>query len=527
LSAFQVLPYSDDNLVRSVFRASRAEDIEAVGKKRHLDFFREYFATQRARTIVVEPDYIDKDYLEDHAAWYDRCFEEYDRHTWRLHFFDTAFSSRRFKQILLDPSLKNGHASLAAAYLGFIVVKPLPRRIIGRTCLKTYPDDDGRRQYPAVRKYRVNLYGLDLTVRSLAYQEQDKVVGACATIAIWSCLQGTGRLFQHEMPAPVEITKCASDHLPDQEPSSIGQFPELGMTLPQMVYAVRSAHLAPSAVGVQDRYQTNSLIYAYLKSKIPLILAAGFYEFEGDTLKRFKGGHAVTLAGFSLGEPRPLGQGRAGFLLRASRIDEVYAHDDQVGPFARMPWATEKFRYDPPLRKLEKLDKDSVPNDCLKTFWRDELAASPWFVLLPLYQKIRIPFRVIHHAILKLDLCLEIKRKARPDIERAEWDIYLTTANDYKTSIRRDYEEAGIDLLPSLIADLPRFVWRAMARVGDRLQLDLLFDSTGIEDENLLVHVAAADCDYRDMIASLMWTPACQLLPLQARAVVESISFRL
>src|SRR5262249_17736969 len=90
---------------------------------------------------------------------------------------------------------------------------PLPRTIVGRTCLKTYPHDS-RRDFPITRDYEANLFGMPLRVESLAFQEQDSVAAACATSALWSAFHGTGKQFQHPIPSPVEISKAATAHLP-------------------------------------------------------------------------------------------------------------------------------------------------------------------------------------------------------------------------------------------------------------------------------------------------------------------------
>jgi hypothetical protein len=136
-----------------------------VRAKLHSRYFAEYFRELHAAAIVVEPDYIDKDYLEDHAAYYDRCFRDYKRRTVRLHFFSQAFDAEKFRKILTG---RQETDKLTESYLGFIVVKPLSQKIIGRTCLKTYPEER-RRNFPILRDYPVNLFGLELTVRSLAY----------------------------------------------------------------------------------------------------------------------------------------------------------------------------------------------------------------------------------------------------------------------------------------------------------------------------------------------------------------------
>ena len=36
------------------------------------------------------------------------------------------------------------------------------------------------------REYKVSLFGIDLAINTIAFQEQDRVVSACATSALWS-----------------------------------------------------------------------------------------------------------------------------------------------------------------------------------------------------------------------------------------------------------------------------------------------------------------------------------------------------
>ena len=84
---------------------------------------------------------------------------------------------------------------MAGQYLGFMVIKPLPGSPIGRTVLRTFERDaprGGRREFTAIRRYTVSLAGLSLSVRGLAFQQQDQGVSACATTALWSALQRNG-----------------------------------------------------------------------------------------------------------------------------------------------------------------------------------------------------------------------------------------------------------------------------------------------------------------------------------------------
>lgn len=106
---------------------------------------------------------------------------------------------------------------------------------------------------------------------------------------------------------------------------------------------------------------------------------------------------------------------------------------------------------------------------------------------------------------------------------RGEWDIYLTTSSEYKVSARSDYAPVGLNPLSSLLVDLPRFVWRVTLRESGRIDLDFLFDATGIATDNLLVHAVAGGGPYAQMVALLSTTPlgdqvkvtqACSVLKL-------------
>ncbi len=212
-----------------------------VASKTHLTYFDEYFGKLKAKTIVVESPYTDGDFLDDYAAYYVRCLGKYRSRCARLHFFQVAFDDSGLKKAAKQQSKRLRRRTLRAlqkAYLGFIVVKPLPETVVGRTCLKTYPEGE-RRHYAATRSYDVHLLGFKLTVESLAFQEQDKVAAACATSAIWSVLQGTGVLFQHEITSPVEITKKATEHVRD----ATREFPNAGLYPEQMADAIRGVGL--------------------------------------------------------------------------------------------------------------------------------------------------------------------------------------------------------------------------------------------------------------------------------------------
>ncbi len=485
-TAFGVVDYSVDTLVALLAESSNT-NLDVVRGKMHRVYFEEYFRALGTQTIVIERDYVDHDYLEDYAAYYVRCFQEYQRKTLRLHFFSNTFAEAEFKGLLTDEASVLRSEDLQGGYLGFIIVKPLPGAIIGRSCLKTYPDENGRRHFPILRTYEISLFGLKLAVESLAFQQQDTVVAACATSALWACFQGTGKRFQHAIPSPVEITQAATDHVPDDLLATGARtLPNAGLTPTQMAFAIRAATLEPHVVRTPDPYILNSTLYAYLRCGIPSILLFQLFDVT-DTDQHQMGGHAVAVTGFSLGHEVSQPHSMTGLQLRSSRIDKLYAHDDQIGPFARMTFNEA---------------------DALDTSWagRGRVEGRPDLVLIPLYHKIRIPYEVIHDAILELDSVMAwIRETLDSQLQRPEWDIYLTTVSEYKKDIHSRYRaKLGTTLEDFLVESLPKYLWRVTAFHGHEAALDMVFDATGIAQHNLVLQTIRLNPELEAMLQAAL-----------------------
>ena len=85
-------------------------------------------------TVVVERYYVDSDYIDDYSHFHVRSFFEYGRLCVRLHFFANDIQERQFLSWLADPA-NPGFSAALKDYLGFVVIRPLPKTFVGRTCL--------------------------------------------------------------------------------------------------------------------------------------------------------------------------------------------------------------------------------------------------------------------------------------------------------------------------------------------------------------------------------------------------------
>lgn len=508
-SGYDVLPYSIENLKDQFVKLSAASE-QIVGNKLQSEYFKGYFDELGAKTIVVESHYIDRDYLEDFAGYYVKCFNAPKSHCARLHFFTSEFSRGTFTKFLRGTITKDSFCKKHlndANYLGFIVVKPLPQTFIGRTCLRTYPEDGTGRYYPALRNYEANLFGVPLRVKSLAYEEQDTEVAQCATSALWSVLQGTSVKFGHPVPSPVEITK----HALAVHARHSRTFPTSdGLTVEQLADAVRKMQLEPYCAYASKKEVLQTEAYAYLKAGIPALLTVTLWDTMIGPGQKFQcndpngnpvdaarqlfgdgeSGHAIALTGFRLSPNPATPFGNSGILLRATRIDRFYVHDDQIGAFARQVLSV-------PGQKLNAYSRGLLtPIDFMDTSWvgssgtRGGVFASSMMLLVPLYHKMRIPFSKALEVVTEMDSLIEALRTNGliPGLgHRLEWDIHLTTASELKsddalcTGLSKNQREQV------LTQSMPRFIWRAIGRQADTDELELLFDATDIVQGQLFL----------------------------------------
>jgi hypothetical protein len=490
----QVVEFSMQAL-KDLLKVASGASPALIDAKGHTGYFDSYFQTVCPKRIVVEPHYTDRDFLQDFSAYYVRCFEPYERTCTRLHFFSSEFSTTDLDSVICGEPAKLTEEELRSSYLGFIVVKPLPQTYIGRTCLEPFPSDNNRRCFPIVRTYEVSMFGLSLEVESLAFQEQDQVAGACATSALWSIFQGTGVTFQHYIPSPVEVSNFADKN----RGSEYRRAPSRGLSDQQAIEAIRGVGLEPLEVGVKDRRALTSNVYAYLRGRVPTYLGVSLFDvkflpggkdIDGSSIIT-REAHAVAVTGFSLGGAAEVPDGASQFRLRATRVDKIYAHDDQVGPFARMAIRDCRVLNAPnPPKEISLLDTSLSAGKA-----GFSAMALPDVLLIPLYHKIRIPFSFVQHAIVSFDAALKVAMSNvnLPELDSLIWDIFLTTSSDCKREARNCPHLNSTTKLEFCTKPLPRYMWKASLEYKAAAAMTIFFDATDLEQGNVVVHVLEDD----------------------------------
>jgi hypothetical protein len=156
-------------------------------------------------------------------------------------------------------------------------------------------------------------------------------------------------------------------------------------------------------------------------------------------------------------------------------------------------------------------------NDLLKTSWPGAngklggVFAQPFLFLVPLYHKIRIPYKAVFDMVSCFDDTLKvicklaegvkgIDPKTLESLQGLEWDIYLTTVSEYKKDVMKMTKLAG-DKRHSILQDsMPRFLWRATALAGREAVFDFIFDATDIEQGNVLFRIE----EYAELVAETL-----------------------
>src|SRR5207244_60430 len=112
--------------------------------------------------------------------------------------------------------------------------------------------------------------------------------------------------------------------------------------------------------------------------------------------------------------------------------------------------------------------------------WIDKATGNPLdlrpvAVLIPVYNKIRVTFLDVQQWVIRLTNILGF---IVPDPTTSiEWDISLTTTNEFKDAIKT-LSLSSTELERLLLMPQPRYMWRGILRVSEIEVLELLVDAT-------------------------------------------------
>lgn len=292
---------------------------------------------------IIESEYLDRDYTAEFGAFYSKVFKRHTKVCQRLHFFKkpvaSASSSATANQVLdeLEELSKGGD------YLGFVVARPVPHAPLGRVNVATplSPAASTCSDVLVRSDQRIHLMGAELSVVGVPFTQQDARLGACAQAAIWMCARHFHEKHRGPWASIPDITEAASKPTDQILSQSLPAGSE-GLGLDNMVRALRwlgrepllysATHLHPTTSKPVWPQQANraAIIERYIDSGIPVILIVAPWQPSQRVA------HAIVVTGHTrktFATSPSLGA-RA---TRASFCDHFLVHDDQRGPYLRLP----------------------------------------------------------------------------------------------------------------------------------------------------------------------------------------------
>lgn len=499
LTSIEVAEYSQDfitNVIRHVTRwSSRAEVLD----KAHIAYLANYLKAIGVKTVVFESDYIDRHYLEDYSEYYARCFQTLPKTCARLHFFRSKFSEEALSSALNEINLDfiQTYLQSEGAYAGFVVIRPLPVTCIARMCLMPYEHDD--RALMLTDKVHVSFSGIDLSVDTAAFIEQDKVVSACATSAIWALLNAN-RTFRTELlPSPSAITKSALS----SDRNGSRTFPaSSGLQVEHVCRSLKAYGLEPTVIDRADYDEgifleiVKRVLAAYLPSNIPVLIGGRVFELKDDSSTAL-GEHLVCALGYKANAPVDCAL--------PETINRIYVHDDRYGPYVSLPVSSDKQALDFELRQ-----NIGATEQCIR---RERF--EPLVLIVGLNHKIRIDFEYAFNVAAALSEVIDNYRLQYPKdcksefIEFADCDFKVTLC--YSSTIKKEFidQERSFSFNgtaePSAFftANMPKYVWRCQFTREDTEFADILLDATGVPQGDLVLgclsYTPSADSFWRAM----------------------------
>lgn len=495
-------------------------------------------------TVLIEQEYVDRNYLDDYACFYSRCSTPPPVNCARLHFFGTELNCEEFEGFLsgADPEPFRRDFLNSANYWGFLVVRPLPRTAIGMTCIRLPAHGSWEGASLTVhRRYTAHLLGQALEIDTLAFQETDESVSSCAAAALWSAFQATSILFDHGAPTPAAIARAATLH-----PLAAPRWTVTsdGLSDDEMAEAVRAVSLEALLENFEPVQGVLRLAfaraYAYLKAGIPVILS-GYHAYRReietelerrstsnsvrysqlelvisgvDTLGRVASesqkrirkehamvleveSHSMTLVGYGPFESSPERVVEGGPLIRNLRPKWLHTHDDGIGPWA-------------PLWRC--FDYEDLDFDLLVTEWSKNEAV--YFrvdsQLVPLRRSIRIKYDVIYDFIAKIhesivghvmegseDAGSYKKLAIEPELE---WEIFLCSGNRFKEEVDLNPTLDSNQRRSLLMMRLPLYLWRAVGYNLDTPAVEFLFDASDIIQGRLFLCAVEYDAGVSEFL---------------------------
>jgi hypothetical protein len=248
------------------------------------------------KAVILEYPYVDKVYRNSYYRYYASKNNGAYRDCIRLSFLRKELTHE-------DLRGKDVTAALQQEYLGYMVIRPTPPSIVGRSAIT--PQAKGNQLSICLASMSGTLAGVKLSVNAFPHSSQDSETISCAETTIWSLMEYYSTKYPDYRPVlPADIIDVLAASTAER------QLPSTGLNIAQMAYALKKFGFGPriyTAAADQPTFQ--AIVSTYIESGIPLVAALknknGSIGHASLIIGRetFTGAHLEELASVGVSDP--------------------------------------------------------------------------------------------------------------------------------------------------------------------------------------------------------------------------------
>jgi hypothetical protein len=270
-----------------------------------------------AKSVVVEPLYVCKDYRNLFSHFYSKKFVPRSPYCSRLHFFNR--SDLTLDNVILESE------KIQEFYIGYSIVEPVAARSIGRTFVDPLKLGRKQEEFFCLRTRSVaRIAGAQYQVLGFPYRSQSGEAIVCAHTALWAtCRYLSDRYSAYGEILPYDLIEMTGDANGRRVPYRAMTYADYSSILSS--FGCHPAILRPRTAGAGDKDWSKDPesfydLYAYMESGFPVLASFA--------------GHVVNIIGHTLSDQLDKKHLRnKGFFNSAALLKEYIVIDDNFFPY--------------------------------------------------------------------------------------------------------------------------------------------------------------------------------------------------
>jgi len=413
--------------------------------------------------VFIESPYVDKVYRDSYYNYFSSKLNHNIKDCIRISLFKSEIEFNDFRN-------NEGINDLKDKFLGFIVIRPTPPAIIGRSVISP----DAFKHYPFQNcqiNVNISVNSVKMCVNGFPHSSQDTETITCAETVIWACLEYFGTKYSdYKTILPSQITNVLSKVAFER------QLPSGGLNVLQISSALKEFGFGSKIYSAfEHKCDFPVILSTYIESGIPLIVI--LHKSNGS-------GHAVLWMGHENFKDLDFDQ----LDTKKKYLNNITVYDLDC------------------IEKKYVVIDDNYPPYQIATFdepckYYSNTAFHAYkveYIVVPLYSKIYLEAFEAKKFIYDL---ISLSPWKMPDGISVALRFYLSSTRSFKdwVALKSEMQEDLREIILSIA--MPKFIWVAELGSKDSFKREkakgiIILDATGANRRDLKPLIIAAYSDH-------------------------------